>query len=271
MAQERVDGSTGEDPAVGVDVVVVGAGLAGLSAAVTAARAGASVQLVDAGRCGGRARTTTVDPGVVFNAGPRALYLGGAAARELSALGVATSGGTPPSRGAAARVGDESHTMPGTAGQLLRTGLLGASSKARIGWLLGTIGRVDATELAGRSVADWVASRRLAPDAAALVHAVVRLATYVDDPHRLDAGAAVGQLQLALGAGVQYLDGGWQTLVDQLVDAATAAGVRVDDHCAVRSIARMPTGGAGFWTWADGGCRRGRWCWPPAPRRPRRR
>jgi phytoene dehydrogenase-like protein len=218
------------------DVAVIGLGLAGLTAALTASRAGATVLAIDSGRAGGRARATTVDPGVVFNAGPRALYRGGAAARELSALGLTWQGGEPGTRGSAVRVGSEQHTMPGTAGQLVRTRLLGARSKARVGWLLGTIGRVDPGALAGRSVADWVDRLGLAPDAAALVHAVLRLATYIDDPHRLDAGAAVAQLQLALGQGVEYLDGGWQTLVDQLADAAAAAGVTVRSHSAVRSV-----------------------------------
>lgn len=218
------------------DVAVIGLGLAGLTAAITAARAGATVLAVDSGRAGGRARATTVEPGVVFNAGPRALYRGGAAASELSALGLTWRGNAPGTRGASVRVGREQHTMPGTAGRLLRTRLLGARSKVRVGRLLGTIGRVDPGALAGCSVADWVDRLRLAPDAAALVHAVLRLATYVDDPQRLDAGAAVAQLQLALGPGVEYLDGGWQTLVDQLADAATTSGVTVRAHCGVRSL-----------------------------------
>jgi glycine/D-amino acid oxidase-like deaminating enzyme len=227
------------------DVAVIGLGLAGLTAAITAARAGATVLAIDSGRAGGRARASTVEPGVVFNAGPRALYRGGAAARELSALGLTWRGGAPGTRGAAVRVGSERHTMPGTAGRLLRTRLLGTRSKVRVGWLLGTIGRTDPGALAGRSVADWVDGLRLAPDAVALVHAVLRLATYVDDPHRLDAGAAVAQLQLALGRGVEYLDGGWQTLVDQLTDVATTSGVTVRAHCGVRSL----RGGGGSHPW----------------------
>jgi glycine/D-amino acid oxidase-like deaminating enzyme len=230
----RTPGSQGS-----LDLVVVGAGLAGLSAAVTAARAGASVVLCDAGRPGGRARTTTVDPGAVLNAGPRALYRGGAAARELAALGVRWTGHTPPTRGACVRVGSRTHTMPGTAGQLLRTGALGTASKVRVGWTLATIGRLDPSGLAGRSVTDWVRSTGMADDAAALLHAVVRLATYVDAPDQLDAGAAVAQVQLALDGGVEYLDGGWQVLVDQLVDAARAAGVEVRAHASVQSVDRQ--------------------------------
>lgn len=250
--RSTVDG--GEQQAV--DVAVVGGGLAGLTAAVTAARAGATVALVDAGRVGGRARATVVDPGVVFNAGPRALYLGGAAARELSALGVRWHGGVPATAASRARRDGVDHVMPGTPGQLLRTRLLGPAGKARVGWLLGTIARRDPSALVGRSVTDWVEGLGLGHDAAGLVLAVVRLATYVDDPDHLDAGAALAQLQLALGRGVLYLDGGWQTLVDQLLATAVGAGVVVHDHASVRSVSSRsgtPASSADGWVVATAG------------------
>ena len=178
MAERRRD-HEGDHDQVGAtaDVAVVGGGLAGLVGAVTAARAGASVVLVDAGRAGGRARATTVDPGVVFNAGPRALYLGGAAAAELTELGIGWRGGAPGTRRSRALAGGEIHTMPGTGGQLARTGLLGLRSKVQIGWLLGTLGRRDPDEVTGRSVTQWIDGLGLRRDAADLLGAVVRLAT----------------------------------------------------------------------------------------------
>ncbi len=236
-----------------VGVVVVGAGLAGLTAAVTAARAGASVVLVDAARPGGRARTSTAGPGVVLNAGPRALYVGGAASAELSALGVRWSGGVPPVAGGRARRDGVVHRMPGGVGDLLRTRLLGVVGKVRVAALLGTIGRKDPAALVGRSVTSWVDELGLDHATAQLLHAIVRLATYVDDPDALDAGAALAQLQLALGDGVQYLDGGWQVLVDELVGLAAAAGVELVDHCPVRSIATVD--GHGTWELTTAGRR----------------
>ena len=45
-----------------------------------------------------------------------------------------------------------------------------------------------------RSVTQWIDGLGLRRDAAALLGAVVRLATYVDDPDRMDAGAALAQV-----------------------------------------------------------------------------
>lgn len=235
------------------DVVVVGAGLAGLSAAVTAARAGASVTLFDAGRPGGRARTTVVDPGVVFNAGPRALYRGGPAWQILTELGIEPAGAAPSGDTGHVTIGGRRETMPTTPGRLLRTGALGWRSKVAVGRLLGAIDKVDASSLQGRTLAEWARTTLRRPDAVAMVLAVARLATYVHDPEHMDAGAAVAQLQLVLGSGVLYLDGGFGQLVDALHTQAEAAGVRIVDHATVGSIRRVAEVGradvgTGRWT-----------------------
>lgn len=220
------------------DVIVIGAGLAGLVAALHAAAGGASVRLVDASQPGGRARARTVDPGVVLNGGPRALMRRGPAARELASLGVTWRGGRPASRGSRVLIGDELQLMPGTALQLLRTRLLSGADTARIGWLLGGLARRRPGELSGVTVADWIGRQRLDDAGAAFLAALVRLATYVDRPDELDAGAAVAQLQLALGGGVLYLDRGWSVLVDQLVALAMTAGVTIETGCRVESLER---------------------------------
>lgn len=221
------------------DVVVVGAGLAGLTAAATAARAGASVLVLDGHPRGGRARTTVVDPGVTFNSGPRAWYLGGPGAAELDALGIRPRGSPPLASTGHVLVGGRRHLMPATPGQLLRTGALRARSKVAVASLLARVPRMEAGSLVGRTVDEWLADIGLAPDAAALVRAIVRLATYVDAPDRMDAGAAVAQLQMVLGEGVLYLDGGFAQLVGSLADDAERHGARILEHDAVRSIERV--------------------------------
>lgn len=211
-----------------VDVAVVGAGLAGLIAAVTAAGEGASVLVVDQRTPGGRA-SVHVDPsGAVLNSGPRALYLGGAGVAVLSQLGIEPTGGTPDTNDSWAWHDGRRHRLPGTPWQLLSSPMLGVAEKLRVGRLLGGLQRIDPDRLVGRTVGQWRRDARLDRTAASLVDAVVRLATYTDAPDELDAGAAVAQLQLALGDGVRYLDGGWGQLVDALTSLAAERGVTVE-------------------------------------------
>jgi phytoene dehydrogenase-like protein len=65
---------------------------------------------------------------------------------------------------------------------------------------------------------------------------MARVSTYANDPARLSAGLVVRQLQLVLGSGVRYVDGGWQTLVDGLARAAAAAGVEVRTKAPARAL-----------------------------------
>ena len=78
--------------------MVIGAGLAGLTAAATAARARRPVVVVEADTAGGRARTDELS-GYRFNQGPHALGRGGEAWRILHDL-VPHRGHRPPLRGA---------------------------------------------------------------------------------------------------------------------------------------------------------------------------
>jgi hypothetical protein len=65
----------------------------------------------------------------------------------------------------------------------------------------------------------------------ALLHAIVRLTTYTNAPDQLSAEVAIRQVQLGLGAGVRYLDGGWERLVDGLAGVVTAGGGEIRrDH-----------------------------------------
>lgn len=208
-----------------VDVAVIGAGLAGLTAAATVARAGASVVLLDARPPGGRARSIERN-GFVLNDGGHALYTAGAGAAVLADLGVTYTGGAPRIEEAYAWWDDRLVRMPVTPKALLTTKLLGVRSKLAAGRLFRVIGRGTADAAAGLSFDEWLERRRVPADLRAYVLALAQLSTYAAQPGAMAAPAAIRQLNLAT-QGVLYLDGGWQTLVDGLLRVGATAGVQV--------------------------------------------
>lgn len=217
----------GDDKAVDVDVAVVGAGLAGLTAAAVAAREGASVALLDVRSAGGRARSDERD-GFVLNQGPHALYAAGPGMGVLRRLGIEPLGSPPHSAVAGYREATGAlAVLPTSAASLLRTPLVKGGDKLRLGRLLAGLPRIDAASLAALSAAGWIEGLGLGPDGSAVVSSLTRVASYAGDLHRIAADAAVRQLQLVLEGSVLYLDGGWRTLVDGLVGVCSTAGVRL--------------------------------------------
>lgn len=202
-------------------VGIVGGGLGGLVAALVLARRGVRVTVFErSAELGGRARTDTQDD-AKWNLGPRALYRGGHAERVLRGCGFALRGAPPKTRGyALAR--SELHTLPTSALSLLVTDLFDAKSKWEAMGLLARLGKLRAE--GDESFGNFLARTVRSSDVRALLALFVRLATYTHPVELLRAKDALSQLALATGPGVLYLDGGWQTLVDQAVRALEDAG-----------------------------------------------
>jgi phytoene dehydrogenase-like protein len=218
-------------------VIVVGGGLAGLAAAALVARQGATVTVLEGGKAvGGRARTQERD-GFLFNQGAHALYVGGHAGRILGKLGVPWSGGDPTRAGSSwAWAGGTLHPLPVDAASTMRTSLFGFRDRVELGRLLMSLPFLRPGRYGDTSWAQWLDARVDRPMVRAHLEALVRLATYGGEPDRMGADVALGQLMLAARAGVRYLDGGWQTLVDGAYAAARGAGVRVELGATVERV-----------------------------------
>jgi phytoene dehydrogenase-like protein len=208
------------------DVLVIGAGLAGLAAGATATKAGSATLVLDAHVPGGRARVTKKD-GFVFNRGAHAFYKGGAGRDVLRSLGIEPQGSSPPLGRYQALAGGELHLLPTSPGSLRRTTLHGRKDKEALAALLAGLPLLHPQRYAGASVSQWIAGAGLGPAAAATVTALVRLTTYASDMSTFAADAAVAQLQRA-ASGVVYLDGGWAQLIARLAALCQVrAGIKV--------------------------------------------
>ncbi|MGH1506271.1 MAG: NAD(P)-binding protein [Acidimicrobiales bacterium] len=237
------------------DLLVVGGGLAGLTAAVVAARGGLRVRLLDGGpEVGGRARTDDLD-GLLLNQGPHALYLDGAARRELRALGIDPDGAVPPLGGMGVFDGEIS-ALPFGPATMVRSRLLGSRAKFGFARFQAGLSRLAAdaapggsrhVELAHATVDQFLDGLTGHRDLRAMLAGVIRLSTYANAPERMSAGSAIQQLQLAMG-GVRYLHQGWAALVAELAAAAEAAGVVSESRRRVGSV--RPASGGG---WSGGG------------------
>jgi phytoene dehydrogenase-like protein len=208
------------------DVIVVGAGLAGLTAGAAATKAGSTTLVLDAHVPGGRARVNKTD-GFVFNRGGHALYKGGAGWEVLRSLGIEPQGSSPPLERYQALADGELHLLPTSPDTLRRTRLLGQKDKEAFAEFQARLPLLCPQRHANVSVSQWIGAAGLEPAAAAAVTALVRLTTYASDMNTFAADAAIGQLQRASG-GVLYVHEGWAQLVTQLAALCQVrAGIKV--------------------------------------------
>ncbi|MFJ8676485.1 NAD(P)-binding protein [Streptomyces sp. NPDC093589] len=199
-------------------ITVIGAGFAGLTAAVSAAEAGAAVTLYEAHRTlGGRARTT--DGPYLANDGPHALYSKGPHWAWLQQRGLLAPLAPLPLREAA-------RLRFFHRGSLHRLPPLGILKLRRR-----THAPVD------QDFRTWASAQAGGPVAEAAAH-YAGVATFHHDPGALSAAFVQERLRRAtsLPPEAHFLRGGWGTLIARMADHARGLGVRIETGARVETL-----------------------------------
>ncbi|MEW2397767.1 FAD-dependent oxidoreductase [Streptomyces sp. NPDC046862] len=205
-------------------ITVIGGGVAGLTAAITAAEAGAKVTVYEAHHTlGGRARTA--EGPYRTNEGPHALYNGGPHWTWLRQRGlIGPLAPIPPLEGARLRLhhkGVLRRTPPFAMLKLLRRRTPRRAHQAPVDVDFMTWATEQAGEEAARAAAHYSA-----------------VAIFHHDPGSLSAAFVQERLRRAakLPPEAQYPRGGWASLVDRMAARAWNLGVRVETLARVDSV-----------------------------------
>ena len=208
------------------DVVVVGAGIGGLTSAAFGARAGGRCLLLEsATSVGGRARTRD-DSGYKFNLGAHALYLAGAAKRTLDTLQIDPRGAAPSLDGTLVIRNGTVHAAPTGFGGPEFSSAMSAADQAAFSTAMLAVMEGFAGQT-GETIGAAICRLTPNPTAQAMLHTLIRLTSFTNAPDHADATAMLDQLRLSTG-GVSYLHEGWGGMCGLLAECARSAGARID-------------------------------------------
>ncbi|WP_028777427.1 phytoene desaturase family protein [Shimazuella kribbensis] len=210
------------------DAVVVGGGLAGLTAAIYLAKAEKSVILLEkAAQLGGYAQTTEKN-GALFNFGPHAMYEGGAALQILAEMDCLPPGGYAKKTNSGLigiKQGEIVH---------IPTDLTDDENQEWVN-LMGGLQNIDVEAINGISIRQWTEEKIKHSRVKEFFYGMCRQWAYCDDSTVLSAGYVIRQGQLA-GNGVRYVEKGWQTVVQILAEKAVQLGVEIQTNCKVEHV-----------------------------------
>ena len=86
---------------------------------------------------------------------------------------------------------------------------------------------IDFSQLESVTEQEWLDKNIHDSNDSEIIKTIFRLNTYANDPDIQSIGPVLHQIYVGSRAGVMYLDGGWQTLVDGLLTVAKNANARI--------------------------------------------
>jgi phytoene dehydrogenase-like protein len=204
-------------------VTIIGAGIAGLTAAITCAEGGAEVLLLEAHEeVGGRARSTTGP--YKANLGPHALLASSPFWKWLGERGLIPPHVRPPLSGARFRWRDDIRRVPAVGAAVAALRLRGRTAPV------------------GLDFRTW-ASSQVGEEAANTIAASAGILTYYHDPGELSAAflwEPIRRNLLSAPPSPRYPVGGWNAIVDRLVQRARDLGVQVQTGSPVSLLPEPP-------------------------------
>ncbi len=206
------------------EITVVGAGIAGLVAAIACAEEGARVRLVEAHESiGGRGRSA--DGPYKANLGPHAMYDDGGFWKWMRERDVLPANASPRLTGVRLRLG----------GALRRTPPLA---------VLPSVLRLRGREApVGTDFRSWVAGHT-DDTTAEMLSAAAGVFTFYHDPGQLSAAFVwprMVRLLLTAPSVVRYPIGGWSTLIDSLERHVRELGIKVETDTRLDTLPDSPT------------------------------
>ncbi|MGN7387016.1 phytoene desaturase family protein [Sporosarcina sp. SAFN-015] len=210
------------------DVAIIGGGLAGLTAANFLAQEGKKVVILEKSkRLGGRAMTNDKN-GVLMNLGPHGLYVSGDAANIITELGISLPGGNATKAVKIHGILNHAvHVIPTDVPSIMSSTLLSWQAKFMFGKLMVKIMKLNIDSIPEVSLKQWVDSEVSDPMVRHIFNSICRLSSYTCAPTLQLARPVLKQVKRSLHAGVLYIDGGWETIVQKLMKQAEARGAEI--------------------------------------------
>lgn len=216
------------------DIVIVGGGLSGLTAAVYLSKLGKKVAVIEKGKhLGGRASTKEI-LGSSYNLGPHAFYKKGEALRILREIGIAVEGGSPRLNGTIF-FENLPYELPSTFISVLKTKLQSYKEKKEFIQLMLNLGTMEASKYNQQTLEQWAESTIKSKLNQQLFYTFCRLASYIHAPELVRADVVLRQLKLSLGGAI-YVHRGWQSIIDKLEEQGRKLGVTFLKNSIVKEI-----------------------------------